>query len=254
MPTPSRTPTSGGRCATVGVSSTSHRSKTRSAFRATCSPCRIAHSRTRGVTQRPRRAVSRVRRSTRSGCSRPLHAGAHAGEELRHERGGRVGVAGVELLDVVAEGGEQRRGLVHRGHVLGVGPHAERHRLGRPADPQRRERRVDGRGERRRRLPGAPAVHRQRAAQHVVDHGAVPHRPGQRAGGAQRPPAVRVRRHRHAAALRLEAEEPAARRRDPDRAAAVAAEPERRPARPPPRRPSRRSSRPGTSGCPTGCG
>ena len=55
VPRPSRIPTRGGRCAIVGVISTSMSSKTRLALTATLSPARIAHSRTRGVTQEPSR-------------------------------------------------------------------------------------------------------------------------------------------------------------------------------------------------------
>ena len=60
----------GGRLAITGVSSTSTSSKTRLALRATRSPCRIAQSRTRGVTQKPSVFAPALRRETRSGCSR----------------------------------------------------------------------------------------------------------------------------------------------------------------------------------------
>ena len=55
VPTPSRRPTCGGRCAMVGVSSTSTSSKTRFAFADTFSVWPSAQSRTRGRTQEPSR-------------------------------------------------------------------------------------------------------------------------------------------------------------------------------------------------------
>ncbi len=53
VPLPPRIPTWGGRCAIVGVSSTSQSSKTRLAFTDTFSVCARAQSMTFGVTHEP---------------------------------------------------------------------------------------------------------------------------------------------------------------------------------------------------------
>ena len=47
--------------------------------------------------------------------------GADAGEELRHERERRVGVVRVDLEHVVAEVGQQPRGVLDGAHVDGSG-------------------------------------------------------------------------------------------------------------------------------------
>ena len=91
VPVPSRTPTAGGRCAIVGVSSTSQSSKTRLAFADTFSVCASAQSRTR------------------------RHPGAHP-----------VGLPGAPLepvvvLDLVGLGADARRRTAARTRASGRG-------------------------------------------------------------------------------------------------------------------------------------
>ena len=76
-------------------------------------------------------------------------------------------------------------------------------------------------------------------------------RPGHAAAGREAVPVV-GRLHRHPSALRLEPEEPAERRRNPDRAAAVGRRGRRPRARRRPRRRCRRSIRRSSRRCPTG--
>ena len=61
---------------------------------------------------------------------------ADPGEELRHERGRRVGVARVDLAHVVAEVGQQPGGVADRRDVQRVGSYAADGRPGAPPDPQ----------------------------------------------------------------------------------------------------------------------
>ncbi|MEZ5192455.1 MAG: Ku protein [Nocardioides sp.] len=67
----------------------------------------------RGRRPAPSRTVSRVRRSSRSGCSIDASLGPDAPEELRHEDRGRVGVARIHPPDVVPELGQLASGLQH---------------------------------------------------------------------------------------------------------------------------------------------
>ncbi len=156
--------------------------------------------------------------------------GADAGEELRHEGSGRVGVARVDLPDLVPQVGQQPDGVLERLHVERVEAHPERDRLRGPPDAQ--PPRLPPRGlDERARLPRPEQVALGVAADDVVDDRAVEHGAGERPGGAERPPQVRMRRGGDPAPLRLEPEQPATGAGDPDRAAAVTPQPDRHHAR-----------------------
>ena len=183
-----------------------------------------------------------------------IRLGPDAGEELRDERGRRVGVARVDLPDVVAEVGQQpRRCPRPRGRAIGSG---RTPRITGLTDQPIRSRP----GSRCAASVNDPVssclepVGRQVAADRVVHQRAVQHAAGERPGRAEREPEVLHRRGGDPAALRLEAEQPAAGARDADRATAVAAHPGRHHAARRPRPPYPRWSRPACGWCPTGCG
>ena len=229
MPRPSRMPTAGGRCAMAGVSSTSTRSKTRFAF-ARHLLGRAASAQSTHPRGAPRRPAGRS-----PGCAAPAGRSARP---RRPRRGCRRRTAARTPASGRGSAGRSRarrgRGRTAAGRCprractwSGSGRTPRVDRLRRPPDPQPARLAAGGLDE-RARLP--PARNRSPvgvAADHVVDDRAVEHGAGERPGGAERPPQVRMRRGGDPAALRLEPEQPAAGARDPDRAAAVAAQPDR---------------------------
>src|SRR5205823_13865814 len=121
--------------------------------------------------------------------------------------------------------GDPLHGLAHGMNNLDLSGRRERYR-----DAQAARRRGRGLAE------AAGVGHRVEVERGVAD------RAGEDAAGAQPVPVVRVRGERHTVALGLEAEQPAGRGRDPDRATAV--RPRRRPDQPGRDRSRRAAGRP----------
>ncbi len=139
-----------------------------------------------------------------------MHAAQVAREEVAEDRAPRE----VALDDLVAERAQQVGRALQRAELLGVGA--------------RRHHRRDVAGDRDPQLAGL-ALRRvgerlAAVADRVVEARAVGHAARDRAPRREPVPRLDERRGRHAAALRLEPEQPAAARGDADRAAAVGAE------------------------------
>ena len=245
----------GGSVGHAGVSSTSWSSNTlpiRSA-RAASAPRRAVDQRA-AETSEPRRATSRGAPLEPLGAREPFGVVVDPAQPARHEQRQQSPVGGVPLARrrgrASAAGPPSRRPRARTSAVTnaaGAGGATDRAMRSRPggvrADSAKGARAAAACRRRRRR--SGHRVEEQRRVHHGAGHRPATLRPYQCSASGH---------ERHAAALGLEPEQAAARRGDPDRAAAVGGGRPARPARPPPRRPSRRSSRRACAGCPTGCG
>ena len=193
----------------------------------------------------PSRMKPRVRRESRSGCGIVARLVVDAAQVAREE-------VAEHRAPVEARARRPRARASAAGRRCPRARRAARRRAASPSPAGRcgRSRSAACPGSR----AAASANDSPAVADRVVEARAVGHAARDRAPGREPVPRLDHRRGRHAAALRLEPEQPAAGGRDADRAAAVGAERRRaqaRPRRPPP---SRRWSRPACAAGPTGCG
>ena len=175
------------------------------------------------------------------------------GEVARHRVGQQLPVLGIALGDLVAERAQQLGGFLDRPPRDRAGLHARKRPLQRHRDaqttglPARRVGEADLRLGRRVRVAGGGP------AQRVVEQRGIEHAASQAAEHRQPVPVLGVGQRGDAPPRRLEPEQPAQGRRNPDGRTAVGAQARR--ARGPPRRrrPCRRSTLPRPARCPTGC-
>ena len=217
-------PTGSGGLARVGVSTASYGASAVSAPAATRRSSPIASPNSGPDTARPRSESHRVSgRSSGSASGRDHRergqhrpAGLEDGDGVRSQRRGHV-------LDLVAEGGEQRGGVLVGPEALGIDVGVGDEWCAEPGDPEPSRVAVAGRQERRGRgwCPGR--IPHPTTGEHVEHRRRVADVPGDR---PRRPQTHRVAVHGVTAdppARGLEPDEAAARGRDPDRPATVRA-------------------------------
>ena len=208
-----------GPVAVPGVMTTSTSSKIAGHVAVTsASALRIAASR-RSDTSPPILAKARLRRSRRSAAA-ARHVVVDAAEVAR------------QCLAVHrARSDSPDRARRRRARVRAAARPPRRPQPAAPSDPRRQRRRHLG-AQRNSQPPGVRRPRRRsrrrvRRRRHVEEQRGVLDGPRERAVDAQAAPRAVVRRQRHPIALRLDAEQPAPRRRDADRAHAVGAERQR---------------------------